>query len=94
MLTLCTQRLGEPLDASAGIENGLNGFIVKNEPRQFAAQVLSVIKDTRLYEQLAHGASTSVREYTTQHMAEAVLGVYDQVLQRPIGYSLREPVGV
>ena len=80
--------------ASAGIENGVNGFIVKNEPRQFAAQVLSVIRDERLYSQLAQGASISVRQYTTQHMAEAVLGVYDQVLQRPIGYSLREPVEV
>lgn len=78
--------------ASAGIQNGVNGFIVKNEPRQFAAQVLTVIRDEALYEQLALGAGTSVRAYTTQHMAQDVLGVYDQVLHRHRKEQKREPV--
>jgi 1,2-diacylglycerol 3-alpha-glucosyltransferase len=68
--------------ASAGIQNGVNGFIVKNDAQPFAAKVLQIVSDPLLYEALSHGASTSVRSYTAQQMAEAVLGVYNQVLQR------------
>jgi glycosyltransferase involved in cell wall biosynthesis len=71
--------------ASAGIENGANGFIVKNNAQQFSAKLLQVMGDASLYERLAIGARTSVRQYTTGHMVDKVLGVYDQVLQRPDG---------
>jgi len=68
--------------ASAGIQNGSNGFIVKNDPIQFAEKVLEVMGNASLHEMLSHGASKSVRGYSTHQMAQGVLGVYDQVLRR------------
>lgn len=76
--------------ASAGIQNGINGFIVKNDAKAFAAKVLHVMSNQALYEELAHGASTTVRQWTSHQMAENVLGVYDQVLRRHRSQENRE----
>lgn len=68
--------------ASAGIQNGLNGFVVKNDANPFAEAVLQVVQNSSLHEVLSRGAATTVRGYSTQQMTNAVLGVYNQVLKR------------
>lgn len=78
--------------ASAGIHSGENGFIVKNDAKQFASKLLQVMEDQSLYEHLSRGALNSVRAYTTEQMAEAVLGVYDQVTRRGPSERTREPI--
>jgi len=67
--------------ASAGIKSGENGFIVKNDPKEFAERVLETIGNTDLYERFSIEASNSVRVYGTQDMAQAVLRVYEQVIK-------------
>jgi glycosyltransferase involved in cell wall biosynthesis len=78
--------------ASASIQSGVSGFIVKNDAHQFARNVLHLIQDPALYDKLVQGASTSVRAYSTHQMADSVLGVYDQVLQRHRKTESRETV--
>lgn len=66
--------------ASEAIEEGYNGFVVKNEPAAFASAVLTVLNDDALSAKLAEGAKATARKYGPEAMAEAVLQVYRQVL--------------
>ncbi|HVT12252.1 MAG TPA: glycosyltransferase [Fimbriimonadaceae bacterium] len=68
--------------ASASIEDGVNGFIVKNEPRGFAATVLDTLHDDDLYARLSDQAARSVRMNGTPEMCERVVGVYREVIDR------------
>ncbi len=67
--------------ASAGIIDGENGFIVKNEARGFARAVLRVLHDDELYAALSGAATRSVRMHGTTEMGERVVAVYRQVIQ-------------
>lgn len=66
--------------ASAAVENGLNGFIVRNDSAQFSDCVLDVLGDEDVYDRLSIEAECSVRERTIHHMVDQVLGVYRSVL--------------
>jgi 1,2-diacylglycerol 3-alpha-glucosyltransferase len=68
--------------ASAAIRTGENGFIVKNEPQEFAQAVLKTFEDERLYAKLAEGAVQSVRTYGNDEMVESVLKVYADAMSR------------
>jgi 1,2-diacylglycerol 3-alpha-glucosyltransferase len=67
--------------ASASIEDGLNGFIVKNEPHGFAATVLQVLHDDDIYTRLSEQASRSVRTNGTPEMCRRVVEVYRQAIE-------------
>lgn len=66
--------------ASASIETGVNGFIVKNEAFEFADQILAVLEDDLEWARLSEGARKSVRMYSTAHMAEKVVDVYRKAI--------------
>ncbi|MFI5386630.1 MAG: glycosyltransferase [Fimbriimonadales bacterium] len=67
--------------ASASIEDGVNGFIVKNEAHGFAATVLEVLHDDGLYASLSDHAMKSVRLNGPQEMCDKVVAVYRQVIE-------------
>lgn len=62
--------------ASASLVAGENGFVVKNEAREFANHILRVLADEELYVRLSDGARRSVRGHTTADMAARVLNIY------------------
>lgn len=66
--------------ASAGIEDGVNGFIVKNDVQEFSRRIADVLGDDRLYSDLSVGARRTVKEFSTSAMAEKVVAVYRQVI--------------
>ncbi len=66
--------------ASAGIENGVNGFIVKNDIHEFSRAMSDVMGDDHLYSDLSVGAKRAVRGFSTAAMAEKVVAVYRQVI--------------
>ncbi len=66
--------------ASEAIEDGYNGFIVKNEPESLSSAVLTVLHDDALSARLSEGATVTSRRYGTEAMAEAVLQVYRRVI--------------
>lgn len=66
--------------ASASVEDGVNGFIVKSEPAEFAAAVERIFRDEALYARLSEGAPRSVRELGVPAMCDHVLAVYRQVI--------------
>lgn len=68
--------------ASAAVESGENGFVTKNEPLDFAQHVLKVIGDDALYSTMSDAARRSVRGHTTSDMAERVLEIYHEVIER------------
>jgi len=68
--------------ASAAVEPGVNGFITKNEPLDFAQCVQRVLGDDALFVSLSEGARRSVRGHTTGDMAGRVLDIYHEVIDR------------
>jgi glycosyltransferase involved in cell wall biosynthesis len=77
--------------AGAAIEEGANGFLVRNDPGAFAAQALHVLHDDALHARLSEGALRSVRDLGVPTMAERVVAVYRQVIsdQRDLAESER-----
>jgi 1,2-diacylglycerol 3-alpha-glucosyltransferase len=78
--------------ASASIEDGLNGFIVKNEPHGFAATVLQVLQDEDIYARLSEHASRTVRMNGTPEMCRRVVEVYHQAIEAKSLQGARELV--
>ena len=62
--------------ASAGIEPGENGLLVRNDPDEFARAVLRVFADEAMHSAMAAAAARSVRGHGLDEMAEGVLEVY------------------
>jgi len=67
--------------ASASVVDGVNGFVVKNEPQEFAQTIRRVMENEALYVRLAEQAPRSVRELGVPAMCEHVLAVYRQVIR-------------
>jgi 1,2-diacylglycerol 3-alpha-glucosyltransferase len=66
--------------AGASVEDGVNGFIVKNEPHSFASTVLNVLHNDELHASLSENALRSVRMNGTAEMCEKVVAVYRTVM--------------
>ena len=72
--------------ASAGIQPGVNGLVVRNDPDDFAKGVLRMLADDAMHSSMSAAASRSVRAYGVEDMAEAVVEVY----RRTIAGHVRE----
>lgn len=68
--------------ASENVESGINGFVVKNDPDEFAQACTQTLEDDSLYSRLSEGALRTARAQGPDQMVESVLGVYDRVLKR------------
>jgi len=73
--------------ASAAIEDGCNGFIVKNDPEAFAQTTLSVLHNDGLHARLSDQAIRSVRNQGVPQMCEEVVNVYRQVIKTKMELS-------
>lgn len=62
--------------AGAGIEHGINGYLVPNDPPVFAQQVLDALGDDRKLAELSVGARKAVRAYDSVEMCDRVLEIY------------------
>ena len=80
--------------ASEGIEDGVNGFAVKNDAPTFAQEVLRVVRDPELLDALSHGASKSSRNADSDAMCERVVAVYREVIAAREGQGSREALHV
>jgi 1,2-diacylglycerol 3-alpha-glucosyltransferase len=78
--------------ASAGIEEGVNGFVVKNDAATFAETVLQVLGDETLHTRLSDGASRSVRAHGTGEMADRMVQIYREVLAAKAGIPMEQRV--
>lgn len=76
--------------ASASVEEGVNGFVVKDEAEAFAACVLNVLHDDDLHSYLSENATRSVRMNGTPEMCERVVSVYRQVIEAKNGSEARQ----
>ena len=66
--------------ASAGIEPGVNGLIVRNDADDFARAVLRVFADEATHAAMSTAAARSVRGHGLDEMAEGVLEVYREAI--------------
>ncbi len=80
--------------ASEGIEEGVNGFTVKNDALTFAGQVLDVMSNPELLAQLSEGATRSARTIGTEAMCDKVIAVYREVIALRADHVARELTNV
>lgn len=80
--------------ASEGIEDGQNGFVVKNDPVTFAERVIELCRDEDLLTQLGEGAAKTSRVLGTGSMCDRVIDVYRQVLTAGESHSQKEVMHV
>ena len=66
--------------AGEAVIDGQNGYLLRNDPDEFAQCVLNVLSDDVLYTKLSDGAKRTGREYTVPRMSDRVLAVYRQAL--------------
>lgn len=66
--------------ASASIEQGVNGFVVRNEAEDVADHIRRVLNDDVLYTKLSEGARESVRGSSTAEMGQRVADLYHSVI--------------
>lgn len=71
--------------AGASVENDVNGFTVRNDPREFADLVHKVLAEDELYARLAEGAIRTVRSHGATEMGARVVDVYREVIARRKG---------
>ena len=67
--------------AGAGVESGVNGVLVRNDPAAFAAAISGVLADDDVLARLGDHASRSVRGDGPSVMADKVVSVYETVLR-------------
>ena len=67
--------------ASAGIEPGVNGLVVRNDPDEFAKGVLRVFADDALHASMSAAAARSVRGHGLDEMTEGILEVYRDAIR-------------
>lgn len=66
--------------AGAAVRDGENGYLLRNDPGEFAERLLNVLSDDVLYTKLSDGARATGREHTVPRMSDRVLDVYRQAL--------------
>lgn len=68
--------------AGAAIQDGENGFLVKNDAAELAEKTLELLSNDGLHSRLSEGARKTVAAYTTQDMARQVTTIYETVLEK------------
>jgi glycosyltransferase involved in cell wall biosynthesis len=66
--------------AGAAVEDGLNGYLIRNDPTEMAELVLQILEDDVLAATLAEGARRTSRQYTIAGMTDRVEEVYRRVI--------------
>lgn len=67
--------------ASVAVEDGVSGFVVRNDAVAFAERVLALLGNDSLYAHLSDGATRSVRQLSVPVMTQQVVAVYRQVIR-------------
>ena len=68
--------------ASENVLDGINGFVVKNDPQEFAGACQNTLNDDSLHAKLSEGAQRTARSQGPEQMVDSVLEVYGRVLNR------------
>ncbi len=68
--------------ASEAVKQGINGLIVTNNPDALANQAIQLIKNPELLESLSKGALKTAEIYSVENMAQRVLDIYAQAIQK------------
>lgn len=76
--------------ASAAIDDGVNGFIARNDAQHLAELVANLLDDDGLYLQVSTKARQMARELSVEATTDQVLDVYRDVL----GISSPQPVSI
>lgn len=80
--------------ASAGVENGLNGVVVRNDAIELGQAIIDVLSDDVRYARLSECAMRLAREGRSSAMAERVTEVYESVIARRGIVPAEQRVGV
>lgn len=68
--------------ASHAVQDGVTGLISSPDPQEFSSKVLQILENEGLWHRLSEGALNASRNWSVSTMTDAVLEVYQRVLQR------------
>lgn len=66
--------------AGEAVQDGVNGFLLRNDPTEFAQNVIQLLSDDELYARLSNRAKQTGRDYSISAMTDRIVNVYEQVL--------------
>jgi glycosyltransferase involved in cell wall biosynthesis len=67
--------------AGEAVEDGVNGFLLRNEPSAFADAIARLLRNDTLHAKLSSGARRTGRAYSVPATTDQVLAVYGQALE-------------
>lgn len=74
------------------MQDGKNGYMVKNDPAEFAKKVVTLLKDEALRNQLSEGALQSVAKFSIQTTAQYLEGLYKKLIEKKNKNSKRKKI--
>ena len=67
--------------AGSSVQNGVNGYLLANDPHLFSKTILDVLDHDSLYLSLSVAAKKTSRHYTVEEMARKVLAIYKSSIE-------------
>jgi glycosyltransferase involved in cell wall biosynthesis len=75
--------------ASLAVTDGVTGYVVRNDPEDFAEHVLCLLHDEASYDQMSLAAAREGRKFGVGSMVQAVLQVYREAIDLRGGVRAR-----
>ncbi|MBS1720379.1 MAG: glycosyltransferase [Armatimonadetes bacterium] len=75
--------------ASLAVTDGVTGYVVRNDPEDFAEHVLGLLHDEATYEQMSLAAAREGRKFGVGSMVQAVVQVYREAIDLRGGVRAR-----
>jgi 1,2-diacylglycerol 3-alpha-glucosyltransferase len=78
--------------APEAIQEGVNGFVVENEPALMADRALRLLADEPLRSKMAANARTGAAELTPDKVAGRVIRLYEALIDERLGATSAPPI--
>jgi 1,2-diacylglycerol 3-alpha-glucosyltransferase len=68
-------------EISQVVVNGENGYYARNSPRDFAAKIINILSNPRLYQKMSERGIELAKEVSAKKQAEKLVALYQETIQ-------------